>query len=975
MRSHLICWAVVVTASLWLAPGVEAQTQDSQANRGGSLVDSLDRFGKNLFGGILGTNKEKATRSPAPKPSSQSYGSGGVATSRVGSAIKPDTQAVAPVARPDAALDQEQPLYRPARSNLTNRTTLTVHPPTSIPAGPAEPATSGASALGSSEILSPASAAPTTSSTPPAAASSPAYSIITGPSSAPTAAPARQETPALTTPSIKTPSVTAESTGSNSAMRLHERLSMFRQPTFNGTASPAATAGSPAGSPASNGLRQPTATDMVTPSTASAATTPMPSLRQPASLSQPTISQPVSQPAVVQPAYSRRFGRASTYGQSASTQAVAEQPASVQPTTGQPTLAPPRSAGQPTLAPSKPAEKAAVRPSITPSQPTLAQPSSVQAMSSKPPMAASSVVPPVAGEPDPTQAAPEKQPAIASPSASANTHSAATTPNPAPTRKASPSRSNVSNATEESLEIRQSPVLGVKTLGPRRITVGKESSYEMILRNSGQAAADQVVVTVGLPEWAEVAGTEASTGETDTASLVQSPRRLVWKVARLDAKGQEKLVLRIIPRQSRPIDLAVTCDYTPLTSQTLIEVQEPRLEMRLDGPREVLYGQRDIYRLELTNSGNGDAEKVEISLLPIGTGDNVPATHQLGTLTAGEKKVVEVELTARQTGSLTIKVDARGEGGLTASLTEAIQVRRAEIQASIEAPPMQFVGTQATYRIRVTNTGTAPATNVQVLARIPLGTKHVSSTGEGKLDANQGELTWKLNSLTPNAEQVYEVVCSLERPGTSRMDVTATADSELTASANASTQVEAMADLRLDVIDPSGPVPVGSDAVYQIEVRNRGSKNAEDVEIVTYFSRGIEPTSAEGGAHRLAPGQVVFDKLATLAAGQTMTFKIHAKATTSGSHVFRAEVFCKPLDTRLVAEETTHYYGGPSATPANVTAQPGDSLLTPQRDDRTADRRDLSPATDTDPASATTPRAAKAPTPAGHGRTPFSSLK
>lgn len=527
--------------------------------------------------------------------------------------------------------------------------------------------------------------------------------------------------------------------------------------------------------------------------------------------------------------------------------------------------------------------------------------------------------------------------------------------------------------------VRQNPVLSVKTLGPRRISVGKESSYELILRNAGQAAADEVVVTVDLPEWADVVGSEVSTGQTDNTASAQSPRQLAWRIARLEAKGQEKMVLRLVPRQSRPIELGVTWDYTPVASQMVIEVQEPRLEMHLDGAREVIFGQRELYRLELANTGNGDAENVEISLLPVGTGDTAAATHKFGTLAAGDKKTIEVELTARQTGTLTIKVDARGDGNLATSLTETIQVRRAELQLTVEAPKMQFVGAQVTYRIRVVNPGNAAATNVQLLAQLPLGTKYLSSTAEGKLDAEQRELTWKLDSLAPAAEQTFDVVCSLERPGISRMEVTATADTELTASANAATQVEAIADLRLDVVDPAGAVQVGEDAVYQIEVRNRGSKSADDVDIVAYFSRGIEPYTVEGASHRIAPGQVVFDKIPTVGPGQTLTLKIRAKAEVAGSHVFRAEVYCKPLETRLVAEETTHFYGGSADSPEDATVQRHETVPSvPALGDRTADRRESlleGSSTDPIPPSATTPRNDKLPTPAARSRLPFGSLK
>ena len=50
-------------------------------------------------------------------------------------------------------------------------------------------------------------------------------------------------------------------------------------------------------------------------------------------------------------------------------------------------------------------------------------------------------------------------------------------------------------------------------MGPRTITVGRESTYHVHLMNSGEVAAEDLVVHVMLPAWAEVTGIEASLGD------------------------------------------------------------------------------------------------------------------------------------------------------------------------------------------------------------------------------------------------------------------------------------------------------------------------------------------------------------------------------------------------------------------------------------------------------------------------------
>jgi hypothetical protein len=455
---------------------------------------------------------------------------------------------------------------------------------------------------------------------------------------------------------------------------------------------------------------------------------------------------------------------------------------------------------------------------------------------------------------------------------------------------------------------RRGPVLSVETLGPRRITVGKESAYEVGMVNLGEVAAEELVVFVSLPEWAEVAGAEVTSGTAQTTTLAQAVGTVQWKLGHLDAKGRERMTLRIIPRQSRPFDLVVRWDYRPVASQAMIEVQEAKLSLQLEGPREVLYGKKETYRLRVANFGNGDAENVAIMLMPIGGGENMPATHKIGVLPAGEEKALDVELTARQAGNLTIQVDARAEGGVHAELAEKVLVRRAGLKIDVDGPKMQFMGVPASYVIRVRNPGTASARNIRLSIRLPAGGKYLSGLDDARLDASGNTLKWTIESLGPEVEQSFGMKCLLGSAGANQVQINASAEDDLTASAGAMTRAVSVANLTMEVVDPEAPVAVGEEATYEVRVRNRGTKEAGGIEVFVYFSRGIEPTGAEGGPNRVTPGQVTFQPIASLAPGATVAFKVRARAEAAGNHIFRAEAHCQSLGTRLIREATNLYY-------------------------------------------------------------------
>jgi uncharacterized repeat protein (TIGR01451 family) len=475
------------------------------------------------------------------------------------------------------------------------------------------------------------------------------------------------------------------------------------------------------------------------------------------------------------------------------------------------------------------------------------------------------------------------------------------------------------------------PELSVEAVGPRKIMIDAESQFVVRIRNRG-AAANNVVVSMNIPEYVEVASTHATTGTVPAPSAGEGAGLLEWKISRLDSNKIETLNLVVVPHKSAPLDLAVRYTYAPEASQMLVEVQEPKLAMTISGSKEVLYGDTQVYKLTLSNPGNGNCENVVIGLLPVGRGADGIASHKVGTLRAGESKTIDIELTARQAGTIAIKAQAYADGGLRTEASEQVLVRRANLEITVEAPKLTYAGTVGTYRASVVNTGDAPADKVELAAMLPADAKYVSSSAGGRFDPQQGKVAWSGGSLQPGAQRSFEMQCTLGSPGDNRLQFAASAAGDVSASATSTTQVEALADLKIEVRDPQGPVAVGNEAVYEVVIHNRGSAAANNVDLVVFFSEGLEATSVEGGEHELNTGQVNFSQIAAVGAGQSLVLRVHAKADRGGHHVFRAEMACQSLGTKLAAEESTYYYavdGAAAAAPADGGAPPSPQQPTP----------------------------------------------
>ena len=292
--------------------------------------------------------------------------------------------------------------------------------------------------------------------------------------------------------------------------------------------------------------------------------------------------------------------------------------------------------------------------------------------------------------------------------------------------------------------LQQSPILGVQTSGPRSINVGKEAAYTITINNSGQTAVQDLTVSIKIPSWTDVVDARVSNGSTrPLASGNGEP--FIWQLSRLEAHSKEQLVLKLVPRDSRPFDLAVQWTFSPVASRAMVEVKEPKLTMSLAGPKEVQYGQTKLYKLSLTNPGTGDAENVVLFLSPVDNAGGAPTRHDLGTIRAGDSKLVEVELTARQAGTLQMKAAAMADGNLRAEVAEEIIVHRAGLKLLVAGPDSKYTGTAATFKIQVKNPGNATAENVTLAAMLPVGAKYISSTG-GQFLSDQNKVAWSMAS-------------------------------------------------------------------------------------------------------------------------------------------------------------------------------------------------------------------------------------
>ncbi len=478
--------------------------------------------------------------------------------------------------------------------------------------------------------------------------------------------------------------------------------------------------------------------------------------------------------------------------------------------------------------------------------------------------------------------------------------------------KPSAASRSASRPTSALLFTSRQPMILSNIEGPQRIVVGRQAEYRVTVVNKGDVSARDLVASIAAPAGAELVDASASNGTVERpstdAAAGERGGRITWQLYELPAGASQTLTLQLIPRSGREMQLGVELNHAPTLGQATVEIQEPKLQMEITGPGDVLFGKSQRYGLTVSNPGNGAAEDISIELTPPGGDKSSIVKHKVGALAPGESKKIELELTAREAGELRIQATATAAGDLKTETIKTVLCRKAELQVDWRGPDKKYAGAVATYYLRVRNPGTAAAEQVAVKVNLPTGAELVKASDGHEWDADRRVLLWNPSGLNAGEERFLEVQCRMSQPGVNMMELSAqTASGDLSDSKSVSVTVEALADLKLDVTDPKGVVPVGEMATYEIRIKNRGMTAAKGVNIVAMFSEGIDPSHVEGGQHTIRDGRVSFRAI-DLAAGSDTVLKIHAKASKSGTHVFRTEVACEELEVKLAAEETTRFF-------------------------------------------------------------------
>lgn len=446
------------------------------------------------------------------------------------------------------------------------------------------------------------------------------------------------------------------------------------------------------------------------------------------------------------------------------------------------------------------------------------------------------------------------------------------------------------------------PKLRVHSQGPAEISINKSARFVVLVENLEGRRAEQVIVGINFPTFVDIGNTMPSTGSKELTDGTKEPR-LVWEIPIIEPSSTERIVIDVTPREAKAFDVDVEWTFRPIKGKSTVQVTQAQLMVQMSGPSEVMYGEKAMYHVTVSNPGNGTAENVVV-MLPEALGGE---RATLGNIPPEGQRQFQVELVARTAGTIELTTTATADNNIIESDSREILVRRATLEVRVEGPALKYAGTNAVYTISVANRGDAMAKEVIAAVALPPGVQYIS--GIDGVEAIDGGVRWNVGMLSPGNHRTWQMVCEMGVAGDLMIEAATRGAGELAATDKIATKVEAIADLVLSVADQKGPVATGEQVAYEISVVNRGTRAARLVEVLFHFSDGIEPIGADGQANEMASGQVKFQPISQIAPGQEIKLKIVAIANKPGAHRYRAQCLCQESELHEVAEGTTRFYG------------------------------------------------------------------
>lgn len=453
----------------------------------------------------------------------------------------------------------------------------------------------------------------------------------------------------------------------------------------------------------------------------------------------------------------------------------------------------------------------------------------------------------------------------------------------------------------------QNPIMLIQKRGPEEVRVGKKATFVITVRNAGNSTAHDVTVVDSVP-----LGMRFSEANPQVSPNAEG--LLTWKLGEMPAGDERTINLQMIPERQGELGSVATVHFAAQASLRTVATQ-PKLEIQVDAQSDSLIGDSQLIAVIVKNVGTGVARGVRLEAdLPAQlrheSGDQHLEAIFKNELAPNQSQRIELRSTAAQPGDATCVIRALTEDGTEAQQQVPITVLAPALVSAIEGPRLRYLDRQATYKFKIQNNGTAPATNLKFVVRLPSGLRfNASDNNMADYNPSDHTVSLGLQELPVGQPAVFELTVLPVERGTQVLTLNATADLGLSTEAKGQVVVEGLAELAFTIGQDNGTIETGSSSTYTVQVTNIGNNPDKDVKLAVQLPAGAQVLKVDAPVRYRAEGnQILFEPIPEMRNKDQHTFRFQVRHTQAGSLIVRTQLTSANWPVAVVKEEGTLVY-------------------------------------------------------------------
>ena len=376
--------------------------------------------------------------------------------------------------------------------------------------------------------------------------------------------------------------------------------------------------------------------------------------------------------------------------------------------------------------------------------------------------------------------------------------------------------------------------------------VGDLIKYTITVRNAKSSDVTDVHVWDVLPAGFEFKG---GNGHYD-----QGTRNVTWTIDKIEAGKSVSVYLVVnvtaIGKLNNTAFANCQENRTPInkTSDNITVGPDVKLNIskELVTVCPIYAGDNITYSIVITNNGFSEATLVEVTDIVKGSGEIISCVDNNGKSYSGSVWTID-SIAAGQSVTLTVIVHVTAEGMIANNVTakskenntpvtnetpeaEVLPDVKLNITKELVTVGPIYVGDDITYTITISNNGESVAHNVVVNDTIK-GNGVIVSCKDDNGKSYDGSV-WTIDSVAAHDDIVLTVIVHVTGEGTIANNVTARSDENDTNVSDETPDENVLPDVKLNItkeLVTTGPIYVGDDITYTINVTNNGNSVAHNV--------------------------------------------------------------------------------------------------------------------------------------------------